>query len=183
MTTTYNSSLPPYCGLCGFNLWLSFSTEKPVCVNPNCPGKVATDKPKPVRKRKWNLRDSWKGNEMKTDRKICEAATPGPWELVAKNCQQFRCIVDTRNREKIPMCKNDEIFIAHFNPAKVAAMLDEIEELRKENESLESENESLAYENGHLESENEHLESENKYLEDRNNELENDLQLAFGEGE
>ena len=84
----------------------------------------------------------------KTDREIVEAATPGPWEyiedcgfeFIRENYKTKKTIAELRFDN--PDFKTSEKyataqFIAHFNPFKVASMLDQIEALEKRVEELE----------------------------------------------
>jgi hypothetical protein len=91
---------------------------------------------------------------MKTDRQIADAATPGPWnvrnlsdvftDLGAANRDGVECndndawqISDTFNPTawvgddtqdmSVDECDSNAQFIAHFNPAKILSMLDELE--------------------------------------------------------
>ena len=79
-------------------------------------------------------------SDRKTDRAIVEAATPGPWEI---GTDAESPIDDwyVRLGEWITtdwFRKSDARFIAHFNPSKVAKMLDEIAKLKAENERLKT---------------------------------------------
>lgn len=75
----------------------------------------------------------------KTDREICDAATPGPWEIECMTDRDGEEYIEVSGNDyKIPMTPFDAEFIAHFNPSKVSEMLNaldakdaEIERLRK----------------------------------------------------
>ena len=66
------------------------------------------------------------------DRKIVEIATPGPWKKLFKHSgsvydeKEENCIVGGYYAD---ITEEDAKFIAHFNPAKVLDMLNQIERL------------------------------------------------------
>jgi hypothetical protein len=66
----------------------------------------------------------------KTDREICEAATPGPWKRYTLLSGAHEVCVDgnyARGGICVPIKEVDADFIAHFNPAKVRRMVDALE--------------------------------------------------------
>lgn len=75
---------------------------------------------------------------MKTDREICDAAQEHWVETGYGSTYHIYFTIQATNADKsdgighaeLTMSQNQ--FITHFNPAKIASMLDEIEELRGE---------------------------------------------------
>ena len=63
-----------------------------------------------------------------SDREICEAATAGPWrhhdEVYSRNSN--RSVIGDHCTVAESISRDNAAFIAHFNPTKVMAMLDEL---------------------------------------------------------
>lgn len=110
----------------------------------------------------------------KTDRKICEAATPGPWHLWSDDCDYVRDSTGYIFRF-YDVSFEDRDFIIHFNPSKVVELLDRIDELESELERVKRENEELRqYTYAYFENQNAILARENLKLKKRVEELERD---------
>jgi hypothetical protein len=68
---------------------------------------------------------------QKTDRAICDAATPGEWQVDEDPCIVGIHTDDFDVAETSSTNRGaDATFIAHFDPVRVRAMLDEIRDLR-----------------------------------------------------
>ena len=76
---------------------------------------------------------------MKTDREICDAATPGPWETCEDDGTTWvissgplTTYIAKMSHDGEEQQKDNAEFIAHYNPEKICDMLDEIDKLRKD---------------------------------------------------
>lgn len=81
---------------------------------------------------------------IQTDREICEAATPGPWEFEREDIWAISKTGDELDDMYLGTIHYDKDnqnpeYIAHFNPEKVSKMLDRIEELEEQVEKLKDE--------------------------------------------
>jgi hypothetical protein len=61
----------------------------------------------------------------KTEKEICENATPGPWALTPYGITNGKTYIGSMDKEE------DDFFVVTFCPAKIKSMLAEIEELKR----------------------------------------------------